>query len=95
MDPKLYLISNQLPVLNDIEEMFIAKVHIVMSVYCISKGNIGYKGNVLNMQQDIQSVLTQLPQLPSNLPIFVARKSNPNCPNGYKDFMINREKILR
>ena len=36
-----------------------------------------------------------MPQLLSDLPIFVARKSNPFCPNGYKDFIINREKILR
>ena len=47
------------------------------------------------MQQDVQSVLTKLPLLPSDLPVFVARKPNPNCPNGYKDFIINRERILR
>jgi len=95
MDPKLYLIYNHLPKLNDIEEMFISRVYVVMSVYRLSKGNIGYKENVLNMQQDVQAVLTKLPQLLSDLPIFIARKSNSNCPNGYKDFIINREKILR
>ena len=65
-----------------------------MSVYWLLKENIGYKENILNIQQDIQSVLTKLPLLLSDLPIFITHKSNPNCPNGYKDFIINREKIL-
>ena len=75
--------------------MFIASAYIVMSVYCLSKGNIRYKGNVLNIQQDTQTVLNKLPLLSQELLIFVARKSNPNNPDRYKDFIINREKILR
>ena len=53
IEPKLYLMNDQLPKLNDIEEMFIARVHVVISMYRLSKGNIGYKGNVLNIQQDV------------------------------------------
>ena len=52
MDPKLYLIYDLLK-LNDIEEMFIIRAYVVMLVYYLSKGNIRYKGNVLNMKQDI------------------------------------------
>ena len=37
MDPKLHAIINLLPKLTDIEEIFIARVHIVMSVYHLSK----------------------------------------------------------
>ena len=33
MDLKLHLILNQLPILNDIEEIFIARVHVMMSIY--------------------------------------------------------------
>ena len=75
--------------------MFIARVHVVMKVYRLSKGSIGYKGNIINMEQDIQPVINKLPLIPSELPIFVTRKSNPNALYGYKDFMINRENILK
>ena len=49
MDPKFHFM-NHLPKLTDIEEMLITRVHVVISVYRLSKGNIGYKANILNMQ---------------------------------------------
>ena len=63
MDSKLCRIINDLSILNDIEEIFIARVHIVMAVYLLSKGTISYKGNILNIQQDMQSVLNKLKRL--------------------------------
>ena len=53
LDPKIESMYHLLPELNDIEEMFIARVHVVMKVFQIGNGNIGYKGNVLNIEQDI------------------------------------------
>ena len=67
----------------------------VIKVFKLEKGRIGYKGNVLNMEQDLQPVLDKLPLIPSQMPIFVCRKSNPNSPNRYKDFKVSRDKILR
>ena len=95
LDPKIESMYHLLPELNDIEEMFITRVHVVMKVFQIGNGNIGYKGNVLNIEQDIQPVINKLPLIPSEMPIFVCRKSNPNSPSGYKDFNVNRDKILR
>ena len=95
MDPKLYLVCNQLLKLTGIEEMFIARVYAVTSAHRLSKENIGYEGNTLNVQQDMQLVLTKLPLLPSNLPVFVAHQFNPNSPSRCKDFIINRERTLR
>ena len=43
MDLKIYLIYNHLPKLTNIEEIFILIVYIVMKVYWLSKGSIGYK----------------------------------------------------
>ena len=71
-----------LPKLTDIEEMFIARVHVVMKVYRLSKGAIGCQGNMLNMEQDVVPVFNKLSLLPEDMPIFVARKNNPNAPGG-------------
>jgi len=95
MDPKIDLMYHLLPELNNIEEMFIARVQPVMKVFRLEKGRIDYKGNVLNMEQDLQPDLDKLPLIPSQMPIFVCRKSNPNSPNRYKDFKVNRDKILK
>jgi len=81
--------------LNDIEELFISRIHVVMKVYRLEKGNAGYKGNILNMEQDLQTALNKLPLLPSELPVFLVRKSNPSCSNRYKDFRIRRDNILK
>ena len=49
LDPQLYLVNNILPPLSDIEEIFLAHIHIVMTVFKLEKGKIGYKGNILNI----------------------------------------------
>ena len=86
---------NALPKLTDIKEMFILRVHVVMSACRLSKGNIGCISNVLNTQQDVQVVLNKLPLLLSDLLIFFARKSSPNNSNGCKDFHINRDRMFQ
>ena len=91
MDPKIDSMYHLLPHLSNIEEMFIARVYVVMKVYRLDKGRIGYKGNILNVEQDIQPVINKLPFLPSQMPIFICRKFNPNAPTGYEDFNINQQ----
>ena len=73
MDPRINEIINVLPKLNDIEEMFIARVHVVIKVYCLSKGSIGYKGNIINMEQDIQPIINKLLLILYKLLIFVTK----------------------
>ena len=53
MDLKINLMYHLLPELNNIEEMFIAHVQPVMKVFKLKKGRIGYKGNILNIEQDL------------------------------------------
>ena len=50
LDPKIELMYYLLPELNDIEEMFIACIHIVMKVFQIGNRNISYKGNIFNIE---------------------------------------------
>ena len=94
MDSKIDLIYHLLLELNNIEEIFLAYMQSVMKVFKLEKGRISCKGNVLNIEQDFQHALDKLPLIPAQVSIFVYIKSNPNSPNRYKDFKVNRSKIL-
>ncbi|CAG8703771.1 42153_t:CDS:2 [Gigaspora margarita] len=59
MDPGK--IPNELQGLTEVEEMLIAQVFTVMSVYNLCRGQQGYRGNVINFSQDIQELTTCLP----------------------------------
>ena len=50
MDPKIYLICNDLDSLNDIEEIFLTHIHVIITAFKLDKGIIGYKENILNTQ---------------------------------------------
>jgi len=66
-----------------------------MKVYKLDKGRIDYKENILNIEQDLPPIMNKLSIIPSKLPVFICRKSNPNLPPRYKNFKINRNNILR
>ena len=72
--PELNSILLQLPELTDIEEMFIARVHALMKAHRLSRGSIGYQGNMINMRQDMIAVINKLPFLHKDLAMFVAGK---------------------
>ena len=57
--------------LTDIEEMLIAQVFTVMSVYRLRGGQHGYRGNIINFPQDVQEFTTHLPRQPSTLNVLV------------------------
>ena len=57
-------------------------------------GGVGYKGQILNIEQDISSIAKQLPLMPDEIPCFLVRKSNQSSANGYRDFKINKDNIL-
>ena len=59
MDPGI--VPPQLEGLTQIEEMLIARVCPIMSIYRKHGGQRGYKGHVLNLTQDIQSFLDSFP----------------------------------
>lgn len=71
---KIYRILNHLTKITDIKEIFIARVNVVIAMCRLSTGTIDYKGNTLNKQQDMQTVLTKLPLLSSDMLIFIVRK---------------------
>ena len=66
-------IFDELKGLTDIEEMLIAQVFTVMTVYQLRGGQTGYRGNVINFPQDINEFMKWLPRHPSTLDVLVIR----------------------
>ena len=78
--------------LTQIEEILIARVSPIMYIYRKHGGQRGYKGHVLNLSQNIQSLLDKLPQAVSKLPVLILRRSGAN--DTYSDFTVRRQKVL-
>ena len=55
-------------------------------------GQHGYKGQILNLSQDIQTLLDTLPPSVTDLPILVLRRTGAN--DSYSNFMVRRQKVL-
>ena len=64
-------VPEELKGLSEIEEMLIAQVFTVMTVYRLRGGQNGYRGNVINFPQDIQGFTNKLPRYPSSLDVLV------------------------
>ena len=60
--------------LSEVEELLIARAFPIMSIYRKHGGQRGYKGNVLNLPEDIQGFLNSLPPNVGGLPILVIKK---------------------
>ena len=84
----------RLPKLNDISQMLIAQVHPFMRVYRLEGGGVGYKGQILNVEQDISNLVQELPLLPQEAPCFLVCKSNQSSPLGHRDFCVQRTLII-
>ena len=90
MDPGL--VHQQLQGLTQVEEMLIARVCPIMSMYRKHGGQRGYRGHVLNLPQDIQSFLNRLPSQASDLPILVVRRHGVD--NTHIDVTVCRHQVL-
>ena len=86
MDPGI--IPEQLRGLTQVEEMLISRVCPIMQVYRKHGGQMGYKGHVLNLPQDIQSFLNRLPARVGDLPVMIARRHGAD--DTHRDFTVRR-----
>ena len=81
--------------LSVVEQMLIARVNVVMRVVqlraCRGQGQLRYRGNIINIEQDVQEIATQLPHTPSSLSILLVRRQGAS---GYADFRVRRSKVL-
>eukprot|EP00957_Ditylum_brightwellii_P025895 1959216-Ditylum_brightwellii.AAC.1 len=71
MDPYQDKFPHHLPKRSEIKEMLIVCVYPVMKTYCLKGGMIGYKSDVLNIEQDIGGLGSSLPQRINQLPIMI------------------------
>ena len=73
------------------EEMLIAAVMPIMSIYRLPHGQYGYSGHVINLPQDAVSFASSLPRLPSELDVVLVRKEGTN--QSHKDFHVRRHVV--
>lgn len=61
----------------------------------VSKGG-QYKtrGNVITFSQDVTHLCTTLPHLPESLNVLVVRKLGMNTATGYKDFRVQKGRVI-
>ena len=71
-------VPEELQGLTEIEEMLIARVFTVISVYRLRDRQYGYRGNVINFPQDIQEFATRLPRHSSSLEVLIVRRHSAN-----------------
>ena len=79
--------------LTQVEEMLIARAFPVIQVY--TKPNGGqkvYKGHVLTLPHDVQSIANVLPRYPSDIPVIVFKLDGKE--NKSKELRVRRKKII-
>eukprot|EP00957_Ditylum_brightwellii_P059556 4522582-Ditylum_brightwellii.AAC.1 len=86
MDPYQDRFLHHLPKLSKIKEMLIVHIYTAMKTYQLKGDMIGYKGGVLNIEQDIGGLVSSSPQRIGQLPIIIVQKQNTNATVGHKDF---------
>ncbi len=69
MDPDEVLV--ELQGLTNIEEMLIAQIFPIVSVYYLRGGQYAYHSNIINFSQDVLEFVIRLPRNPSSLDVLV------------------------
>ncbi|CAG8483324.1 16666_t:CDS:2 [Rhizophagus irregularis] len=87
-------VPEELRDLTEIEEMLIARIFPIVSVYCLRGGQYAYRGNVINFPQNVEEFATQLPRNPSSLDVLIVRRKSANSLI-YKNFTVHRTKVTR
>ena len=85
--------------LNEIEQMLISLHLPIMKVYRLKgrdNGNLCFSGNVINVTQNLDSLVSKLPRNISDLPIVIVRKHHvkDDTSEKYIDFKVNMNSVL-
>ncbi|KAK3921567.1 LOW QUALITY PROTEIN: putative LRR receptor-like serine/threonine-protein kinase [Frankliniella fusca] len=88
---KIGEIPPELTGLSYVEELLIAKVHPMISIYRLKGGQYGFRGNVINFRQDVSSFAKQLPHSLAVLKGLISVYSN--TPTFHRDFLIRRNAV--
>jgi|SRR5579859_5587775 len=77
--------------LSQLEEMLIARVYPLITVYTVKGGQRKGSKHVINFPQSLNRLATQLPRLPGDVPLVV-RWSNREEGRHY-DFRVRHDKV--
>ena len=77
--------------LTHIEEMLIARVVPVMSVYTKPGGQRAYTGHCINFPEEVQQLFYTLPRQPKELPVIIVTVDGKNDMS--KDLIVRRENV--
>ena len=92
MDPGT--VPDALKGLSQVEQLLIAQIIPMMTIVRLSSGGqFGYRGNVINLPQDLPSLVTTLPRRVSDTDIIVIRKQLDE--NRHHDFKVRRGVVHR
>ena len=80
--------------LTEIEEMLIALAFPVMKIIRLDNGSIAYQGSVVNFNQEVNTFVSVLPNLPGDLPVFRVCRNNPTNDAPPRQFNVRRQPIL-
>ncbi len=73
--------------LTQVEEMFIARLHVHVQVFFIRGALFKYRGHFVNFLRDVGKVYSQLPRLPEELDVILLRpKNTSNHPHLQRQF---------
>lgn len=76
--------------------MLIARYLPIMKVYRLKgRDNLGFSGNVVNVTQSIEELVSILPRSISQLPVLIVRRRTSTEVVSYRDFHVNRVNIYR
>ena len=84
-------VPEELQNLTQIEEMLIARVFPVISVYTKPGGQRAYRGHCINFPQEVEEIFHTLPRYPNELPVIIVAVDVRD--NVSKDLIVRREKV--
>ena len=94
MDPhdNFRFLPTSLPKPYMMKEMLFARTHVVMWCYILHEtGTHAYRGNVLNIEQNIEALVesvTCIPHSLKDLPVYMCVRRQQKIPGEYKDFKV-------
>ena len=69
-------VPNRLPILDQIEQMLISRIHVSIQIQSVRGAQFRYTGHVINFLRDVGKIYNKLPLLPEDLEIIILRPSN-------------------
>ena len=75
------------------EEMILARFFPIIRVYRLGNGKYGYKGLVLNVEQDASPIWSKMPVHSDQYPFLIVRKRYAKMPSNFRDFRVRRNVI--